>query len=118
MLIYAVIQRALFKDASNFWCIKLRGALLGLALIPIIFYTYNGVIGKSPDWVNIAIFFISAAAVFIFENRLFNTENLFCPYQKISIIALSVIAVLFFIFTFYTPSLGIFRDPINGSFGI
>ena len=118
MLIYAVIQSIFFRDIRVFWCVKLRGIMLGLTLIPIIFYTYNGVIGKSPDWVNIAIFFVSAAAAFILENRLFNTEDLFCRSKKLSIVALSVTALLFIIFTFYTPKLGIFRDPISGSFGI
>lgn len=56
MFIYAIVQSFFFRDRENFWCIKLRGILLGLVLIPVIFYTYNGVIGKSPDWFNIAIF--------------------------------------------------------------
>lgn len=36
----------------------------------VLFYTYNGAIGKSPDAVNIAIFF-AAAASFIPESTLF-----------------------------------------------
>ena len=59
MFIYSIVQSFFCKDRKDFWCIKLRGILLGLILIPIIFYTYNGVIGRSPDWINIAIFFIS-----------------------------------------------------------
>ena len=58
--IFAIIQSFFFKEHKNFWCIKLRGILLGLSLIPVIFYTYNGVIGKSPDWINIAIFLFQA----------------------------------------------------------
>ena len=65
MLIFAVAQSFFFHDLTNFWCVKLRGILLGILLIPIIFYTYNGAIGKSPDWINIAIFFISAAVAYI-----------------------------------------------------
>ena len=61
MFIFALIQSFFFRDRKDFWCVKLKGTLLGLVLIPVIFYTYNGVIGKSPDWINIAIFFISAA---------------------------------------------------------
>ena len=76
MLLYAVAQRFLFRERKDFWCVKLRGILLGLSLIPILFYTYNGVIGPSPDWINIAIFFISAAIAYIYETRLFNSGNL------------------------------------------
>ena len=61
MFIYAIVQSFFFRDREDFFCVKLRGILLGLVLIPVIFYTYNGVIGQSPDWINIAIFFVSAA---------------------------------------------------------
>ena len=73
--IFAIAQSFFFRDREDFWCVKLRGILLGLALIPIIFYTYNGVIGKSPDWLNIAIFFVSAALAYLYENRPFKSER-------------------------------------------
>lgn len=118
MFIYAIVQSFFFKDTDNFWCIKLRGILLGLALIPVLFYTYNGAIAKSPDWLNIAIFFISAAASYIFETRLFNSQKVRCHAPKAAFVTLCVIAALFVIFTFFTPNLGIFRDPITNSYGI
>ena len=97
---------------------KLRGILLGLILIPVIFYTYNGVIGRSPDWINIAIFFISAAIAYIYETRLFAAETRSCRSPKAALALLSVIALLFVVFTFRTPELGIFRDPLTGTYGI
>lgn len=118
MLIFAVAQSFFFKSRRDFWCVKLRGALLGLSLIPILFYTYNGAVGRSPDWLNIAIFFISAAIAFLYETRLFNENRLACRLPKIPIVILSAIAVSFVVFTFLTPEIGIFRDPISGSFGI
>ena len=116
--IFAIVQSFFFKDRKDFWCVKLRGILLGLALIPIIFYTYNGVIGTSPDWINIAIFFISAAAVYIYETRLFNDGKLRCKHPRLAVATLCVIALLFVIFTFATPEISLFKDPITGSFGI
>jgi hypothetical protein len=74
MFIYAAVQSFFFREREDFWCVKLRGIIAGLILIPVIYYTYNGVIGTSPDWMNIAIFFISAAATYIYETRLFNSE--------------------------------------------
>lgn len=118
MLIFAIVQSFFFKDRLNFWCIKLRGILLGLALIPIIFYTYNGVIGKSPDWINIAIFFFSAAIAYIYETRLFNEEKLACRAPKAALSVLCAIALLFVVFTFATPELAIFKDPLTGTYGI
>ena len=118
MLIFAVVESFFFREYKTFWCVKTRGILIGLCLIPIIFYTYNGVIGKSPDWVNIAIFFISAAAVFIYETRLFNSEKVICRSPKLAFAALCAIGVLFAVFTFRTPEIGIFLDPLTGTYGI
>ena len=118
MFIFAVAESFYFRERENFWCVKLRGILLGLVLIPILFYTYNGVIGKSPDFVNIAIFFISAAAAYIYETRLFNLGRPGVCFPKIALFALAGIAVLFITFTFSSPELGIFKDPITGAYGI
>ena len=116
--IFAIIQSFFFKDRADFWCIKLRGILLGQALIPIIFYTYNGVIGKSPDWINITIFFVSAALAYLYENWAFKQDRAECRYPKLAFSALCSLALLFIIFTFRTPELEIFRDPITGTYGI
>lgn len=118
MFIFAIVQSFFFRDRENFWCVKLRGILLGLISIPVIFYTYNGVIGRSPDWINIAIFFISAAIAYIFETRSFNADKLQCKSPKKAIAVLSAIALLFVVFTFLTPEIGIFMDPLTGTYGI
>ncbi|MBR6633288.1 MAG: hypothetical protein IKL05_03165 [Clostridia bacterium] len=116
--IFAVIQSFFFKERGDFWCVKLRGILLGLALIPIIFYTYNGVIGSSPDWINIAIFFVSAAVLYIYETRLFNGSTVVCKRPWLAIFVMCIIAILFAVFTFATPEIDIFKNPLTGKYGI
>ena len=116
--IFAIIQSFFFKDRSDFWCVKLRGISLGISLIPILFYTYNGAIGKSPDWLNISIFFISGAILFIYETRLFKSESLLCPSKAIPFTILCIYALLFIVFTFVQPKLSIFLDPITNTYGI
>lgn len=118
VFIYAAVQWLFFRERTDFWCVKLRGILLGLVLIPVLFYTYNGVIGKSPDWVNIAVFFISAAVSYIYETRRFTEEDVPCRSPRLAVSVLIVIALLFVVFTFYTPEIGIFQDPLTGTFGI
>ncbi len=117
LFLFAAVEWFFFRERENFWCIKLRGTLLGLTLIPVLFYTYNGVIGKSPDFINIAIFFISAAVTFYMENKWFKRPAAPCR-PKWAFAALCVIAGLFLLFTFVTPQLGIFRDPLTGGFGV
>lgn len=58
LLVYALIQSRFFREYKCFWCIKLIGITTGLMLIPVLFYTYNGAFGKSPDWLNMTIFFL------------------------------------------------------------
>ena len=118
MLAFAVVESFFFKEHEGFWCIKARGILLGLSLIPNIFYTYNGVIGKSPDWVNIAIFFVSAAATYIYETRALYDKDTVCRSPHLSIALIYTLAALFVILTFSTPHLGIFKDPLSGGYGI
>ena len=118
MFFFAIIQSFFFRDLENFWCVKLRGTILGLLLIPVLFYTYNGVIGKSPDWLNITIFFVSAAIAYIYETWLFNTDKLPCIASRSAFITLCMIALLFVVFTFKTPAIGIFKDPLTDTYGI
>ena len=118
IFIFALIQSRFFRYYQNFWCIKLIGILTGILLIPILFYTYNGVIGKSPDFINITIFFISAAATFIFEWYLFKKNNIKCNRIWLAFSIICLIGVLFILFTFITPKIAIFKDPITGTYGI
>ena len=118
MLAYAAVQSVFFRERKDFWCIKLRGILLGLTLIPVLFYTYNGVIGKSPDFINIIIFFIAAASAYIYETRMLNSAVSHRRSAKTSLIVLCVIAAMFALFTFFPPELAVFRDPLTGSYGV
>ena len=118
MLIYAVFQSFFFGKYGSFWCVKLRGILIGLGLIPLIYYTYNGAIAKSPDYINIAIFFIAAAVAYIYETRAFKKRNVTCKSPKIAVTILVLISVSFIIFSFKTPEIGIFKDPVTGAYGI
>ena len=91
--------------------------MLGLYLIPTLFYTYNGVVGKSSDIINIAIFFISGLLAFYFETKLFKGD-LKCKRQRVCLLVLIVTGILFVLFTFFTPEIGIFADPVSGNYGI
>lgn len=118
LLIFTLVQSRFFKDYKNFWCIKLIGICTGLLLIPILFYTYNGVICKSPDYINIAIFFVSAAVAYISEWRLFKRNSIKYNSPLLALSAILFIGVLFILFTFFTPQINIFKDPITGGYGI
>ena len=117
MLLFTAVQSRFFSDRKDFLCIKLRGILLGLVLIPLIFYTYNGAVGKSPDWLNIGIYFAAAALAFLLETRLFRKAALTLRRPWVAAAALALIGALFVIFTFVPPKIPLFRDPLTGGYG-
>lgn len=118
LLIFALIQSRYFKEYKNYWCIKLVGILAGLVSIPILFYTYNGTFGKSHDWLNITIFFISTAIAFLIETWMFYKNNLRCKHPWLAFFIICLIGVLFITFTFFTPEIPLFKDPLINTYGI
>ena len=119
MLLFAIIEsRFIGKTQEDFWCIKLRGILLGLLLIPTLFYTLRGVFGTTPDFVNILLFFVVVGIVFVYETRQFNSDDTPCPYKESAIVLLLSIAVAFALFTYMPPQIPLFQDPVDGSFGL
>ena len=101
LFIFALFQSRYFNDRKDYWCVKLSGILAGLISIPILFYTYNGAFGKSPDWLNITMFFISAAFAFILETILFRKGGLKCKHSITAFLMICFIGILFIVFTFY-----------------
>ena len=118
LFLFALAQRPFFKGQNNYWCVKLAEILLGLMLIPVLFYTYNGVFGKSPDWINIAIFYISALLVFFFEWWAFRNDRLQCKHPRLAVTAICIIGALFVVFTFAPPQIPLFQDPLTGTYGV
>ncbi len=118
LLVFALVQSRFFRDRRDFWCVKLRGTLTGIAAIPALYYTYNGAIGRSPDWMNIAFFFVAAALTFWAEFQAFRREDTRCRRPGLALATLLLIGVLFAVFTFWPPRLPLFRDPLTGGYGI
>ena len=118
LFLLALVQRLFFRNQENYWSIKLAEILLGLVLIPVLFYTYNGVFGKSPDWINIAIFYITALLVFLFERWAFKRDWLPCKHPLLAFSVICLVGVLFVVFSFATPQIPLFQDPLTGAYGV
>ena len=119
LFIFAIIQNNYAKkDYPNFWQIKLFGIVVGILLIPIFYYTLNGAFGKTPDWLNITIFFVADGLAFVVEYFCFKflAKKPKKPWLPLTILV--ILAFLFAYFTFVTPKLPLFMDPIDKSYGI
>ena len=118
LFLFALVQRLFFKDQDNYWCVKLAEILLGLVLIPVLFYTYNGAFGKSADWINITIFYVSTFLTFLSERWAFKNNWFQCKYPKLAFSLICMIGVMFVVFTIVPPRIPLFRDPLTGTYGI
>ena len=90
--------------------------ITGLILIIVLFYTLTGITGTNIDWLNIAIYFISATCVYALfwyiqtyckDSIILNSYN----YMLLSITLLFILVLLFFLFTITPPAIGLFKDP-------
>ena len=112
MLVFAAVQyRFLGKEYKSFWCVKLIGMLAGLVIIPVVYYTYTGILGKSADWFNVTIFFIAAATAYWLETKLFQKGFTCRLNEKIAIAFLFLLGILFTVLTFFPPHIPLFQDP-------
>lgn len=119
LMVFAVFESRFLADGNdNFWCVKLLPTVVGLLVIPTLYYTYTGALGVKADWFNIAIFFIATALVFWLEAHLLR-GGYACRLPSTAAIAVLVfLAVLFVAFTFLPPHIPLFRDPMDGTYGI
>lgn len=119
LFIFALIERLYFaEDRNDFWCTKLYGIISGLLLIPILYYTYTGILGVSADWFNIVIFFIAAAFSYLIEIKIFGKDKKLCNSSKTALIILILIGIIFVVFTFIPPEIPLFQDPVTKQYGI
>ena len=119
MFIFALVERQFIGDKyENYWGVKLAGILLGLMLIPVLYYSYTGIFGVQIDWINIAIFFVAAATTYLVETGLLKKEELKCPSSLLALLILCVIGYLFVIWTYAPPKMPLFQDPLSGKYGV
>ena len=118
MLFFAFIENYFIgKEYKNFWYIKFIGIVISVVLIPVLFYTVNGVFGETADFINISIFFVSAALGFFYESKLFKKNSLKTEDTSVFLVILVILAFIFVLFTFKTPHIPLFKDPLTGSYG-
>lgn len=120
LFLFSVVQVcAMGRDYPNFLAARAVSVLAGLSLIPLLFYTYSGVLGRTVDWVNIAIFYLADLGVFLLDGRLLRRGRFSQPWQQIlGLAALWALAFVFVWCTFYPVPLALWRDPVTGGFGI
>lgn len=103
------------KNTSNFLYSKTVGILASMSFIIIFFYTYTGIIGKSIVFIDITSFFVAAIlGEYLTYNLIIHNSS----YSNIiSVTILTVVLISFILFTYFTPKIEIFKDPITNKYG-
>lgn len=111
MLFYSLYMNHKLK--TDYPCITsslLFGILLGTVLVPVLFFTYSGILGKNFLPLDIATFVISVILAFFAVYKL----TLSCKvisYESLLRLLVFIVAVCFLIFTYHPLAVGIFEVP-------
>jgi hypothetical protein len=106
------------KKTNNFALAKTVGVYLAIFIIPIIFYSYTAITGKSIFLIDISTFVIAVIIGQISSYKLLMHKKLPESFDRTSLVLLVLLGIAFVSFTFYPPQLPIFRDPNTGKYGI
>lgn len=103
----------------HFLWTRALSALAGLALIPVLFYTYTGVLGFHAVWADIAVFFLADGGAFALDGWLLRRGRQGALWRQVA--GLAVLWGLMFCFvwcTFRPPHIALWRDPATGLYGV
>ena len=110
MLAYALLGgKRIEEEYPCIYNAMFSGILVGLLLIPTLFYTYSGILGYHVAWANIAAYVLSVLVAYVVVYRMaLNCKN---ADSKVLRIAMYVLVAAFMIFTVYPPEIGLFQVP-------
>lgn len=86
------------------------GIFCGTFLVPILFYTYTGILGSHYLILDLTVFFISAAAVFYIAYKSANA-SLLQKHTALFPLLLVFLAGCFVVFTYRPPQIELFLNP-------
>lgn len=110
MLIYAFYMR--YRLSDSYACLKYAlpiGILVGTFVIPVLYYTYTGILGKNYAPLDISVFVISVLIAFYTVYR----QNLSCKAERYMSVLWFIVAALdicFMLFSYLPPDLALFRS--------
>lgn len=119
MLAFGVIEYLTYgKELANFVPVRVISIILGMITIVVSFYTYSGILGKNFMIADIGTFILGIIVAYWFSYKLLQTQCFTSALaNQLAWFILLIMIILFILFTFKTPKIGIFKDPITGTYG-
>lgn len=113
IVILSLIEYFLFSiKKPAFICIKLRSTLIGMFATVVLFYTYSGILGKTIDVVNIAIYFIAMTISYCYSFKQLKKESNSESSSQQCFLVLCIIILLFAYLTIFPLPIGLFKPPV------
>lgn len=112
LIYFAVLFFTLKEKPVNYAPAVAVSLFAGMLSIVVMFYTYQGVLGRNIDFLNILIYFLGVIVTLFVMQRIIKKEAFSSGFANIiSLLYLFLTAILFIAFSFNPPSLGIFLPP-------
>lgn len=116
---WMLLERGPLKTrVNNFRLAKSLGVALMPLLIVALYYFYVFLLGEHVFFLDIAIFVVAVLAGQYLSYRLMTGDERSPTANLIAPALLIALAVLFVVFTFAPPYVGLFRDGPTGTYGI
>ena len=120
MLIAGIFQIfALSPTYQNHYFAILVNIVVGIVLMPIIYYFVQSFLKKEVLWVSISIFYVVVVSAYLIEYLMLKDgATLLVPnLEVISLCFIFAIILLYAVLTFLPPRLGIFKDSVKKKYG-
>jgi hypothetical protein len=118
-LIYSVLEYSIFKShVNNFWFSKAAGIYTAMIVIIVIFYTYTAFTGHSILAVDILTFAAAIAAAQFISYKIMLSKDLSPWINRLSCPLIALLIFIFILFTFCPPHLPLFKNSIDGTYGV
>ena len=109
------------RKTDGFIPVRVTSIITGMASVVVLFYTYSGILGRNILVMDILVFIISVAVMYVFlYYKLRSPGKLFTMFFSSSceVSVIAAICILMVIFIYDPPEIGMFQDPLSGGYGI
>ena len=112
VFLWWILEWFIWEKTPGFFPLRMKALLCSLGAIPVLFYTYSGIVGQRFAAVDIGIYFLSVALYFYLVSLFSRKKKEYGEGDTLlALLTFLVLLFAFWIFTFYPPDLGIFWAP-------
>ncbi|MDF2591595.1 MAG: hypothetical protein K0S75_1061 [Clostridia bacterium] len=116
---FAIIEYFAYGKVKKNFIIAKTAALYMIPLVIIsVYYLLEATIGKHSVWIDIALFIVAILISQWISYKVTTSYKDYSGYKILSFVFLLIIIAAFSLFTFYPPTMELFKDPATGGYGI